>query len=158
VDRALSDGSPLSILRTAVLEGCIGETVAAVEAAEALAHATDPAVVAALSRVAPDEKRHADLAWRFVRWMLEEGPRELRAPAARELLALVESEVTKIAAPEPEVRREEQRMLLAHGVLGQAMQRELRRRVLADVIMPCARALVSATRRHGDVPHAAAAA
>ena len=41
VGAALSSRTPLDIVRTTILEGCIGETVAAVEAAEAREHATD---------------------------------------------------------------------------------------------------------------------
>jgi hypothetical protein len=52
---ALEGRSPVEIVRTAILEGCIGETVAAVEAAEALAHATDPVVRRVLARVTQDE-------------------------------------------------------------------------------------------------------
>ncbi|HEX7670995.1 MAG TPA: hypothetical protein VF395_15475, partial [Polyangiaceae bacterium] len=89
---ALGVRSSLDILETTILEGCIGETVAAVEAAEALAHATDPAVQKALARVTVDETRHAELAWRFVRWALATGDATLRTAAARRLVEIATAE------------------------------------------------------------------
>ncbi len=54
----------------AVEEGCVGETLAAALCAEAARTATVPAVQTALRQIAEDEARHAELAWRFVRWAL----------------------------------------------------------------------------------------
>src|SRR5260221_3062311 len=69
VSRALSSSEPVEVVRTAILEGCIGETVVAVEAAEALATAEDEAGRSALQRVVADETRHAELVSRFGQWM-----------------------------------------------------------------------------------------
>ncbi len=55
-------------------EGCTVETLSACLLAEALHHATDPAVVAALSRMRRDEDRHAELAWRTLAWALSMDP------------------------------------------------------------------------------------
>jgi hypothetical protein len=52
-------------------EGCIGETVAVLDAAARLAFASDPAVSAALQTLVDDEARHAALAWRAMAWLLE---------------------------------------------------------------------------------------
>jgi hypothetical protein len=139
-DDALTARSPRDIVRTAILEGCIGETVAAVEAAEALAHATDPAVRDVLTRVTADETRHAELAWRFVRWVLESGAPDLRAATERELDDLIES----ARASRHDGVAEQNEALLAHGVLDPARRAELRARVLAEVVAPCARALRAA--------------
>ena len=55
-------------------EGCVGETLSAVEAGVAAALATDDPVVAAVLRtIADDEARHAALAWRFVQWRVSAG-------------------------------------------------------------------------------------
>jgi hypothetical protein len=141
VGAALSSRSPLDIVRTTILEGCIGETVAAVEAAEALAHSTDPAVREALTRVSADETRHAELAWKFVAWTLTCGDAELRAGAASALVEIVRAQVAadlvdSAASPHAETA------LLAHGMLGSETRSEIRRRVVSEVVLPCARALV----------------
>ncbi len=73
------DASLARLAVSTLKEGCIGETVAAVIAAEQLARATDPAVRAALAGIAADEARHAELAWRTVAWAMDTG-----GPAVRE--------------------------------------------------------------------------
>lgn len=59
------------IVDLVIAEGCFGETGAALEALEAADSAFDPVIVAAYSRIAADEQRHAELGFRFVRWALE---------------------------------------------------------------------------------------
>ena len=65
---------PESILRAAILEGCIAETISARCAAEALTRLQDRSIQIPLSRIVEDESRHAELSWNFVRWMLEVHP------------------------------------------------------------------------------------
>ncbi len=145
VAESLAGRSPLEIVRTTVLEGCIGETIAAVEAAEALAHATDPAAREALARVTEDETRHAELAWRLVQWVLEEGPADLATSAARELVTLVDAAAESRGATGS--RADVAPVLRAHGFVSEAVRSEIGRRVLAEVIAPCARALVASFSR-----------
>jgi hypothetical protein len=139
---ALADSDPESILTTTILEGCIGETVAAIEAAEALEHARDPAVRAVLAKIAEDETRHAELAWRFVRWATAQDE-ALRALASRTFAAEVEG-----ARPSPRAPDEEStESLLAFGVVPERLRREIRSRVLREVIAPCAAALLEDATR-----------
>lgn len=51
-------------------EGCIGETLAALDAAARRAETTDPRVHSVLGAIEEDESRHATLAWRTLRWLL----------------------------------------------------------------------------------------
>jgi hypothetical protein len=88
---ALAESSLREIFVNVIREGCVGETVAAVEAAEAVEHAVDPVVRRALARIAEDELRHAELAWRFVRWAIETRGDELGALAWHELTAVRDS-------------------------------------------------------------------
>ena len=126
-----------AIVITALREGCIGETVAALEAAEALEHATDEAVRRVLERISVDEMRHAALAWRFVRWALSNAELGLRQAVRAELdAALTENDLARPRAPEPADAN-----LLAHGILPEAHRRELRWHVVRDLIGPCATAL-----------------
>jgi hypothetical protein len=61
-----------------LVEGCFGETRAALEALEAAAVATDPAIAAAYAQIATDEQRHAELAFRFVKWALAQDESAVR--------------------------------------------------------------------------------
>jgi hypothetical protein len=65
-----------------IAEGCLGETTAALDALDAAESASDPVIRQAYSRIACDEARHAELAFQFVRWALEQGSATLRARVA----------------------------------------------------------------------------
>jgi len=134
IDGSLDQESLAEVVVLAIREGCVGETVAAVYAAEAAEHATDPVVRAALRRIHADEARHAELAWRFVRWAIVMfGP---------ELLEVVKAEFSRIAV-EPSVQTSpaSDHELLDHGVLPEAVRHALRAEVLTRVVEPCARAV-----------------
>lgn len=139
IDGALA--GPLTLREAAVaavLEGCIGETLAAHQAAAAAEVATDPVVRRVLAGIAEDEARHAELAWRFVAWALARGGAEVR-----------EAVVRAFVGAQPVGRAEDAREAPidaatwhAHGRLA---PRELARtleRGYRDVIAPCARALL----------------
>jgi hypothetical protein len=55
-------------------EGCVGETLAVVDAAVRRRQATDPAVQAVLDRIVDEEAAHARLAWDTLRWLLADDP------------------------------------------------------------------------------------
>jgi hypothetical protein len=124
-----------SVVTACILEGCIGETVAAIEAAEALAHCEDAEASAVLQQIVAEETQHAELAWQFLVWALRAGPAELRAQAA----AVFRAELERPAAPV--VPGELDQRLLRHGLLSSALRQELRARVLRDVIAPSVDAL-----------------
>jgi hypothetical protein len=133
IDGALDEESPRDILRMVIREGCIGETVAAIEAAEAAEHATDPLVKHTLARIADDEQRHAELAWRYVTWAVSHD-----GSLADVLLA----EVSAARGEEP-AGRDDDDGLLAHGVVTEAVRARLRRAALAQIIAPTASSLVA---------------
>lgn len=65
------------VLFGTIVDGCVGEALAAAEAARAAEHCVHPVLRAALEIIAQDESNHAELAWQFVGWLLEVRP-ELR--------------------------------------------------------------------------------
>jgi hypothetical protein len=136
VTGALSDLRLEHIVLTAIEEGCIGETIAAAEAAEASRRAADPMIAAVLHDISEDEARHAALAWRFVAWALEHSPSDVRERIARELERVAELRAL------PEAPDEQPAELAEHGfVVGQS-RAALGARVLDEVIRPCARLIV----------------
>lgn len=136
IDGSLAETSLVEMVALAIREGCVGETIAALEAREAAEHADDPVIRAALLRISADETRHAELAWQFVQWALERGGVEIEALVRRELFAPV-SELACASSPDDE-------LLLGCGVLPPAHRRALRAQATARVIGPCARALLAA--------------
>jgi hypothetical protein len=70
ISGSLNVASLDEVVALVIAEGCFGETLAALEALEAAETAADPVIRDAYTRIARDEQRHAELAFRFVRWAL----------------------------------------------------------------------------------------
>jgi hypothetical protein len=73
-----------TVLVDTLVGGAVGETLAAARARAAAEATVDPALAAILHRIAEDEARHAALAWRVARWLLQARP-DLGALALRTL-------------------------------------------------------------------------
>jgi hypothetical protein len=131
MDGALSDSSVEAVLETVILEGCVGETVAAMEAREALENVSDPALRFVFSEIARDESEHALLAWRTVTWMLESfGDRAARVVqrVMGELRAAAPCSGADEASPEDE-------RLLRLGYVSDVVRGQLRRHAIDGVIL-----------------------
>jgi hypothetical protein len=132
---ALRDFDPRRVLLDAVREGCIGETIAAAQAATARDLAQDAEIKAVLDRIATDESRHAALSWQFVRWMLE------RYPEWRVDVVNVLTNGWRLG-PRPE-KDPGTAVLHAFGRLTDRAQHDVARQVLSQVIRPCAESLLA---------------
>jgi hypothetical protein len=136
---ALAIESDLAVMVVeSVVEGCIGETLAAAQAEESLARATDPAVVAALESTLEDEIRHAELAWRFVRWAIDAGGERVRAAVAHAFASF--------RAPDPPLQSYagvDLAAFAAHGRLTATDARAVALRAITEVVQPCACALLA---------------
>lgn len=134
MDNALQSSSLLAIVRATFVEGCVGETIAALSAKVALAKTKDPAVAKALATIAEDESRHAALAWRFVKWALQQNP-DIRFMLQEALAELQHSgfESIFVRSWPSNVDRE---ALANHGRLSPEEQKSLSREALRHVIAP----------------------
>jgi hypothetical protein len=126
----------LDVVRLAIDEGCVGESVAALEAHAAADLATDPSVKHLLAEIAADETRHAELAFRFVAWAAARDARVESVVRSRLGTLLVEEGTALESA-----QLQGSDTLLAHGVLDAATRRELRHSALHDVVVPALRGL-----------------
>ncbi|MSQ02716.1 MAG: ferritin-like domain-containing protein [Myxococcales bacterium] len=119
-------------------EGCVGETVVSLLSARAAADATDPAAKALLTLVAQDEARHAELAWRTLSWLLQEGGAAALAAVEAEVehLLLAGVRLTQITTGADDG------VLAAHGRIRPAAAMLARDQAVAEVILPCVRALL----------------
>jgi hypothetical protein len=129
VDDAQTSGELLDVVRLVIAEGCVGETVAALEASFAAGEAVDPEMRRALETIADDETRHAALAFRFVAWAAERDPRV--APLFERSVAEARALPTELPRCAPNERA---RRLARHGLLDEASRREARRRALNEVV------------------------
>lgn len=146
---ALASAAPTSLngleelLVNTVLEGCIGETHAALEVAHAAKLTQDAELRALLEAVAEDEARHAELAWRVVSWLVKRHP-ELAAVCTRELERAVLEAAAEGMAHAEQGDAALPAAAAAQGLLSERDRREIRARAFREVITPCARALQSA--------------
>jgi hypothetical protein len=137
VDESLGETDLRGLVAILFVEGCVGETVAALEAREALDHARDPAVRDVLKTIADDERRHAELAWRTIAWAVSVGGPDTIVWIDDALADAVER--SEWDAPYAVSSRDED--LLVHGVLSEGLRQQLRRAALAEVVIPCAGAV-----------------
>ena len=131
----IGDTSLAGVVAAAVEEGCVGETLAAIEAGAAHEAAVDPEVRAALAVITQDEANHAELAWRFVRWAIALDP-AMREVAGEVLQAAL---VAQVPVPEEEADADG---LAALGRLTAHRRALLRKEGLAEVVRPAALALL----------------
>ncbi|MDI1449067.1 hypothetical protein [Polyangium sp. 6x1] len=143
VDGAFEDlGSLTAATLATVVEGCVGETLAAIEAAASAAEAGPRAVRLALLEIAEDEMRHAELGWAFVRWAIGTGGAALAAEVAATLEKALRMACADASVPGEEPPRE-------HGFLPAEEVLSLRRQAAAQVLRPAGDALVEQGRAHG---------
>jgi hypothetical protein len=132
LDRALTD-----IVAETIVEGCIGETLAAMQAEAQLACTTDPAVAESLRSTLEDETRHAELAWRVVAWAIRTGGEDVRRVAERAFSSFVPPR-----APRIDLEGVDLMAFAAHGRLTPAAARRAAFDALERVVRPCAAALL----------------
>jgi hypothetical protein len=132
----------------AIREGCIAETVSAALLRRASDAATDPTVKAVLARVADDERRHAVLAWRFVRWLIGQEGASLAVAAAKEF----ERAPHYVGFGATTDLPGDAQALRAHGYLPIHERRSIAQHTLQQVVLPCARALGELVGRPASSP------
>jgi hypothetical protein len=124
-----------------VREGCVGETLSALVAQAQLARATDANVREALSRIADDEARHAELAWRFVGWAVQTGGEPVRSAVKKAFGEALARVYLEPARDQPAVHLEKWH---AHGRLMAVEERACWLDAAREVIEPCADRLLRA--------------
>ncbi len=120
-------------------EGAVGETIVALLAVEALQTATDPAVRHVLDVIARDEARHAELAWRSVRWMIAAGGR----PVSAAVQAVFHDVAARGVTPPEVTFGASESVLAAHGRIRPAAVDRMVRRAMVEVVTPCGAALAA---------------
>jgi len=122
----------------AFLEGCVGETTAALVAERGAGAATDPHTQEVLRAIASDEAEHAALAWRTVKWALEHGGAEVAGALRRAFADLPRASFD--ATPEHPHWG-------AYGRLSQAEMVAAASDARREIVAPMLRALLGASDR-----------
>lgn len=135
-------GRAEELLRTTFREGCVGETRAALEVARSAVLCEDLELRRVLEGIAEDESRHAELAFRVVRYLVESRP-ALRSVLALEIERARERAESRsgddFSGPAAEAEREAERF----GLLGARELERVHREAFVQVILPCAEALLT---------------
>ena len=150
MEAALDGGQDLvTIAESVIREGCIGETLAAAEVAEAGEWAEHPEIRTALAAIAADELRHAALAWRFLDWAVLQADDRERLQIFAFLEAMIETSLDTAAAERGESNETALDGDLArrHGVLSRGARKAVHAMALRSVVVPCAQRLL---RRYRD--------
>ncbi|NVB43276.1 ferritin-like domain-containing protein [Pseudenhygromyxa sp. WMMC2535] len=144
---AAPEGSSADWVRLVVdtfVEGCVGETIAALVARRAMRHCEDPATSYTLEQVVDDEGRHAGLAWRTVRWALEHSGEhrddviEALVAQARGMVELARAACTELPAADPQAE-----LLARFGRLDRRTELRARRDAWEELILPTLDALLT---------------
>lgn len=132
------DLDPVAIAVSTAVEGCVNETLAAALALHERDVASDPAVRSALERIADDEARHAELAWRTVAWMIAMFGEPVRAA----VLAAIDG-AAPFGVDGDALRGVPDDVARAFGRLPAAQARAVLARTLDEVVRPSARELAA---------------
>lgn len=131
----------LSVTRATIREGCVGETLAAMEVEEAATWVRDAQLASTLASIAEDELSHARLAWRFVAWAVRRVDAVTREQMGQFLWdAIADARGAAIDGPPT---RFDPVVLRAWGVLSAEDRKSVRRRALETMVEPSAAALVA---------------
>ncbi|HKO93395.1 MAG TPA: hypothetical protein VJU61_19710 [Polyangiaceae bacterium] len=130
-----------SITRGAVEDGCVGETLAAAEAAASEQRAQPPILRSVLAKIAREERDHAALAFRFVRWACSVGGPQVRGAARAAFDAALQAYRADVAPRHPALSSA---LLEAHGRLSVASQTALRQHALDALLEPLRHELFAA--------------
>jgi len=126
-----------ALVEATIREGCIGETLAAIQAAHQLKQATDPVVRHVLERIVVDESRHAELAWATVRWAIGVGG----AAMAKHVQQVFHTALAQRPSPSPAVESNGQ--LARYGVLDAHPLRAALEHGVREVIQPAVSSLIA---------------
>ncbi len=136
-----AESTPETLLRNVFREGCVGETIAALEAREG----AEQSRLGVLFQIAADESDHACLAWAAVKWLVEQMGEE-SADILEEELAHAEAEVSLIKRAELD--------LSDFGHLTSEGRAKLRAHALGTLVRPATEALVARIRDSFEPPPA----
>ncbi|MCB9704866.1 MAG: ferritin-like domain-containing protein [Myxococcales bacterium] len=118
------------------VEGCVGETIAALMATRAARRCEDPEVRAILERIAEDEAGHAALAWETVAWALRSGGEPVALALRGALAGLREGSAIDAAT------RDDDAALARHGRLDLEALASAREDAWREIIEPTLASLI----------------
>lgn len=143
-----SSHDPAAIAEALAREGCIGETISALQLGVAAARATDPSLRARLLAIAEEELGHAELAWSALAWLLARADGDVRARVAQAF-----THATRFVPRSADASDELPAAVLhAHGRLGADERLALAERALAQLVAPAMARLLAPWMTSASLP------
>jgi hypothetical protein len=139
MDQLRVDTDLATVAARTFVDGCLGETAAALVARASLDLCDDPLVRSVLERIARDEAKHAELAWQFVAWALRRGGDDVACALSLALdhaLASVAATACRAPAPAPAGWHRA-------GRLSMSEQARLTEQAFREIVQPTLSALLS---------------
>jgi rubrerythrin len=128
----------VSLIETLIREACFAETLGVAEVREALKHCQNSFIANHLAQVFADESRHATLAWRSLKWLIESAdPKEqesLRLKVEQSFYDMAKG--YQVLKPEQATSQPQKTVLNTFGVLSQEQIRSVRIQAFHEVILP----------------------
>jgi len=152
VSDCLKASSLAEIMTLVFHEGALGETCAALEALASADAARDPALQRLYARIAVDEQRHAELAFRFLAWALTRATAAERQEFERAVERGLHDAETRYGW-ESQGRGDEHEH--EHGILSSSTLLAIRRNAAREVVRPLSAALQSAALQSAALQSAA---
>ena len=129
------------IAQSIIQEGCIEETISAVEAHLGAYTAQEPSIKEALGQIATDETRHAQFAWDTIQWMVKRFPEvqdyvteTFKTEVEDRLLALEKSVLLKEASNCDALDVND--IFRSYGLVVMCDKNKVREAAIQDIIMP----------------------
>ena len=141
VENSLEKIEIKDIIQSVIHEGCIEESLAALEAHFRTDIAKDPAVKTTLKEIADDETKHAKLAWDTICWILRKNP-SYRTFVQNYFLEQIEKQMSKSNDYEPTPLMTtcddygKNDYLRRFGILGSSEREVIRRFGIKKIIKP----------------------
>ena len=114
------------------VEGCVVETIAALEAVVSVSSVTNELLQRELQAISDDEVRHAELAWSTLSWLLTQSKDDIKPRILEAYGSIRERSLELDAGPDD---------LKVHGILPPNTRRIVARRAWTDIIDPALTAL-----------------
>jgi len=119
-----------------LIEGCVGETVAALCAERALAQCCDEQATTALTMIARDETAHAALAYRTLYWLWSRGGARVGAAVMKKAAELRQECIDVTPRPQPGLTQAQRAELCSWGQLNATQRQSARIDAWEGIIDP----------------------
>ena len=143
VEESLEFSTHKDIIQSVITEGCIGETLSAIQMKVGSQSAKQSVVKQILEEIAIDESKHAQLAWNTIQWAIERYP-ELQSFIKDIFSNILEKGLEQEALDYDEPREfvsecdqeDKNRFLRHHGILNGKAKTQVEKVGIQDIVEP----------------------